>query len=136
MASGCLLNHQNPFSAKAEATKMVTVSQANSQKDRLKMKIRPISTATLLLASIAIATSQTGTGRADSSTAPGICRRDAAAALTGMARLTDEQAKQMTGATIVRQIAPGQGVTMDYRQERITIETDPRTGKIVRAFCG
>lgn len=42
----------------------------------------------------------------------------------------------MTGATIVRQIAPGQGATMDYRQERVTIETDPKTGKIIRAFCG
>ncbi|MBB6189935.1 hypothetical protein FHS51_000138 [Sphingobium wenxiniae] len=50
--------------------------------------------------------------------------------------MTDEQAMQKTGATIVRQIAPGQGVTMDYRQERVTIETDPGTGKIVRAACG
>lgn len=66
----------------------------------------------------------------------GICRPDAAEALKGRARLTDRQARRMTGATIVRQIAPGQGVTMDYRRERVTIETDPRTGKIVRAFCG
>jgi hypothetical protein len=53
-----------------------------------------------------------------------------------MARLTDEQARKMTGATLVRQIKPGQGVTMDYRQERVTIETDPRMDKIVRASCG
>jgi hypothetical protein len=25
---------------------------------------------------------------------------------------------------------------MDFRQERITIETDPDTGKIIRAYCG
>ncbi|WIG50290.1 MAG: hypothetical protein OJF48_001207 [Afipia sp.] len=42
----------------------------------------------------------------------------------------------MTGATIVRQIKPGQGVTMDYRPERVTIETDDRTRKIIRASCG
>ncbi len=39
-------------------------------------------------------------------------------------------------ARIVRHIRPGQGVTMDYRQERVTIETDPKTGKIVRAMRG
>ena len=70
------------------------------------------------------------------SAAAGICRGEAAEALTGIDRLTDAQTRQMTGATIVRQIAPGQGVTMDYRQERVTIETDPKTGKIIRAFCG
>jgi hypothetical protein len=37
------------------------------------------------------------------------CRPDAAKALTGKTRLTDKQAKKMTGATIVRQISPGQG---------------------------
>ncbi|MGN6192402.1 MAG: I78 family peptidase inhibitor [Rhodanobacteraceae bacterium] len=45
-------------------------------------------------------------------------------------------AARLTGATIVRQIKPGQGVTMDYRRERVTIETDSKTRKIVRAFCG
>ncbi len=64
------------------------------------------------------------------------CRNDAAAALAGRDRVTDEEAKRLTGATIVRQIKPGQPVTLDYRQERVTIETDPKTGKIVRAFCG
>ncbi|MBN9074444.1 MAG: hypothetical protein J0H34_23140 [Rhizobiales bacterium] len=67
---------------------------------------------------------------------PGICNRAAAEALSGKRRITNNRAKRMTGATIVRQIKPGQGVTMDYRRERITIETNPRTGKIVRAFCG
>jgi len=53
-----------------------------------------------------------------------------------MDRLTDQKAMQKTGARVVRQIAPGQGVTLDYRRERVTIETDPATGKIVRAACG
>jgi len=66
----------------------------------------------------------------------GICNRDAANGLTGKDRVTDDQARRITGASLVRQIRPGQGVTMDYRQERVTIETDPGTGKIVRAMCG
>ncbi|WP_438277842.1 I78 family peptidase inhibitor [Nitrobacter sp.] len=98
------------------------------------MKTKLISTATLVLAVSTVAW-QAGAGGAGSASR-GICRPDAAKALTGMARLTDRQAKKMTGATIVRQISPGQGVTMDYRRERVTIETDPKTGKIVRAFCG
>lgn len=92
--------------------------------------------ATLALAATTVAACQADTGRVGSSAAPGICRADAAKALEGMDRLTDEQARQRTGATIVRQIVPGQGVTMDYRQERVTIETDLGTGKIVRASCG
>ena len=63
-------------------------------------------------------------------------RPDAAAALTGKARMSDAEARQATGASIVRQIQPGQPVTMDYRRERVTIETDAASGKIVRAFCG
>ena len=69
-------------------------------------------------------------------TRTGVCNPAAAAALTGKNRISDRRAKRLTGATIVRQIKPGQPVTMDYRQERITIETDNKTRKIVRAFCG
>lgn len=66
----------------------------------------------------------------------GICRQDAAQVLAGRDRITDDEAKRSTGATIVRQIKPGDPVTMDLRRERVTIETDAATGKIVRAFCG
>jgi len=66
----------------------------------------------------------------------GVCSQAAAAALTGKNRISNRRAKRLTGATVVRQIRPGQGVTMDYRRERVTIETDPKTKKIVRAFCG
>jgi hypothetical protein len=86
----------------------------------------------MLIAAFAVAGCQTTPTEA----APAACNRDAAAGLTGKDRLDDDQAKQITGASIVRQITPGQGVTMDYRAERVTIETDPQTGKIVRAFCG
>jgi len=87
-----------------------------------------MATALLLAGSLSI--SQAAPHRA------GICKPSAAAALTGRNRISNRTAKRPTDATIVRQIRPGQGVTMDYRRERVTIETNPRTGKIVRAFCG
>ena len=67
---------------------------------------------------------------------PGDCKPDAALALTGKAAISDAEAMQLTGATIVRQIKPGDAVTMDFRKERVTVETDPKTGKITRAMCG
>ena len=87
-------------------------------------------TAPALLLESGYSTSQAATHR------PGICNPPAAAALVGKNRISSRQAKRLTGATIVRQIRPGQGVTMDYRRERVTIEAEPRTAKIVRAYCG
>jgi len=66
----------------------------------------------------------------------GVCDGVAVERLVGMDRISNAQAMTLTGATIVRRIRPGQGVTMDFRQERVTIETDPKTGKILRAVCG
>lgn len=65
-----------------------------------------------------------------------ICDRSAAESLAGKARIADDEVMRLTGATIVRQHKPGDPATMDFRQERVTVETDPATGKIVRAFCG
>lgn len=65
-----------------------------------------------------------------------LCRPDAAESLVGADRVTDQEAKRLTGAALVRQIKPGDPVTLDYRQERVTIETDQTSGKIVRAMCG
>jgi len=90
----------------------------------------------LMLAGVILAACQSEAPQAQLGSAPGTCRRDAAEALTGRAGIDDAQAMQVTGASLVRQIKPGQGVTMDYRQERVTIETDPKTGNILRAFCG
>lgn len=66
----------------------------------------------------------------------GVCNRAAAATLTGKNKISNRRARRLTGATIVRQIGLGDMVTMDYRPERVTIETEPKTRKIVRAFCG
>lgn len=100
------------------------------------MKTKLMSAAALVLTASAVAACQTDAGGSGGTSKPGMCRPQAAERLAGMNRLTDQQAMQLTGATMVRQIAPGQGVTLDYRQERVTIETDPRTGKITRAACG
>ncbi|WP_306226066.1 I78 family peptidase inhibitor [Bosea beijingensis] len=94
---------------------------------------------TLSLAALTLAACQSDVQQTPVGAAPGLpgtCREDAAEALAGKARVSDAEAQETTGATIVRQIRPGQGVTMDYRRERVTIETNPKTGKIVRAYCG
>ncbi len=90
----------------------------------------------LALAMVALMVGQGEAQQAKRKVAPGICRRDAADALIGRKRVSDAEARRLTGASIVRQIKPGQGVTMDYRQERVTIETNPKNRKIIRAFCG
>ena len=89
---------------------------------------------TLVLVAMSLAACQTG--QAEAGDAAGACRRESAEALAGKDRVSDDEAKALTGATLVRQLKPGDAATADYRQERVTIETDPATGKIVRAFCG
>ncbi|MER9586061.1 I78 family peptidase inhibitor [Mesorhizobium sp. M0276] len=66
----------------------------------------------------------------------GICNPEAAQRLVGRPRLTDDDAKRLTGAAIVRQIAPGQPVIQNYSNARLTVEPEPATGRIVRAVCG
>ena len=71
-----------------------------------------------------------------SSPSAGLCRADAAQGLVGKPRPTDEAAMQLTGAKMVRQIQPGDIVTQDFREDRVTIETDPAMGRVTRATCG
>ncbi|MBA8822525.1 I78 family peptidase inhibitor [Ochrobactrum sp. GPK 3] len=85
---------------------------------------------------LAVAACQKEQAPAAAEAQAGICKKDVAETLAGKDKMTDEAAMQLTGATIVRQVKPGDPVTMDFRQERITIETDPDTGKIIRAYCG
>ncbi len=66
----------------------------------------------------------------------GRCDPVAAGALVGQPKPTDKEAKERTGATMVRQIAPGQPVTHDFRDNRVTLETDPTSGHVVGATCG
>lgn len=69
-------------------------------------------------------------------TEPGICNPNAAQRLVGRPRISDDEAKRLTGAGSVRQIAPGQPVIQNYSNTRLTIETDPATGRITAASCG
>lgn len=72
------------------------------------------------------------------STAPakGPCNADAATSLTGKQKPTDAAAMRITNSKTVRQIEPGQMVTHDFREDRVTIETDPASGLVVGARCG
>ncbi len=65
-----------------------------------------------------------------------ICDPARASALVGSPRVTDDEARQRTGASVVRQIRPGDPVTMDFQDARVTIATDPASGTIREARCG
>lgn len=85
---------------------------------------------------MAVGLAAAGCQSAPEANEPGVCRPASAERLTGSERITDAQARELTGANLVRQIRPGEPVTMDYRRERVTIETDPTTNRIARAMCG
>jgi hypothetical protein len=68
--------------------------------------------------------------------ASGACNAAAAQRLLGQLKPSDADAMRLTGATIVRQIAPGDPVTHDLRDNRVTIATDPASGRVVGATCG
>jgi hypothetical protein len=72
------------------------------------------------------------------STAPrtGPCNAEAARTLVGQAKPADAEAMRLTNSKIVRQIEPGQMVTQDFREDRVTIETDLASGRVVAARCG
>ena len=68
--------------------------------------------------------------------ATGICNVAAAQSLVGRIRPGDSDVMRLTGATIVRQSTPGDPVTHDLRDNRVTVETDPASGRVVGARCG
>ncbi|WP_376746313.1 I78 family peptidase inhibitor [Acinetobacter schindleri] len=64
------------------------------------------------------------------------CISEEATKLIGQKNLSETAIKAKTKASIVRVVAPDQPVTLDYRAERITVVTDPKTKIIVQASCG
>lgn len=64
------------------------------------------------------------------------CIAERATQLIGQNDMSEAKIKQLTLASIVRKVAPNQGVTMDYRIERVTVTVDPATKKITQATCG
>lgn len=69
--------------------------------------------------------------------APGTrCDAGAAAALVGRAADASlAEAQRLSGARTVRRYATGDAVTMDYRADRLNVETDAG-GTIVKLSCG
>lgn len=65
-----------------------------------------------------------------------VCNADKAKALVGKLDLTDQNIQQFTQSEIVRRVASGQPVTMDYRENRVTVTVDPVSKKITQASCG
>lgn len=68
--------------------------------------------------------------------ASGRCDPERAQSLVGKPKPTEAEAKRQSGAAIVRQIAPGDPVTQDFSEGRVTVETDPVTGLVVKVTCG
>ena len=64
------------------------------------------------------------------------CLPEEAQKLVGKTGLSEAQIKQLTKSEIVRSVQPGQPVTMDYRDNRVTVSIDPVSKKITHASCG
>ena len=64
------------------------------------------------------------------------CLPEEAQKLVGKTGLSDTQIKQLTKSETVRHVEPGQAVTMDYRDDRVTVRIDPVSNKITHASCG
>lgn len=64
------------------------------------------------------------------------CQADKAKTLVGKSGLTDKQILENTQSEIIRRVGPKDPVTMDYRENRITVTVDPITQKITTASCG
>lgn len=69
--------------------------------------------------------------------ATGQCDADPAQSMLGKSfnRGLLDQAKQLSGAAIVRTLLPGQLVTMEYNPQRFNLLID-EDNKIIRANCG
>ncbi|MBW6523579.1 hypothetical protein KZ810_08730 [Sphingomonas sp. RHCKR47] len=68
--------------------------------------------------------------------ATGECKADAAQRFVGQpGDAVQAEALGLTGARVVRRFATGDMLTMDYRADRLNIETDA-SGRVVRLTCG
>ncbi|WP_246780578.1 I78 family peptidase inhibitor [Rhizobium sp. AQ_MP] len=90
----------------------------------------------MLFAGMTLVVSGCNADGASTSMAAGQCKSEAAQGLVGKQKPTDAEAMQLTGSKTVRQIQPGDMVTQDFREDRLTIETDPASSIVVRATCG
>lgn len=72
-----------------------------------------------------------------SATMPQICNADKASHVTGkrISAQLEQEAKQSSGAGMIRVIRPGQMVTKEYRSERLNLQLNDYD-VVVRAYCG
>lgn len=90
----------------------------------------------MTIACVALVLSSCSADGGTSSLTAGPCNGEAAQTPVGKAKPTDEAIMQLAGAKTVRLIALGDMVTLDFREDRVTIETDPASGMVTRATCG
>lgn len=74
---------------------------------------------------------------AASAPAPGLCKPEGLEQFIGQTATADLAGVMMkqSGAQTLRWVAPGMAVTMDFRQDRLTVSYD-ESYKILRASCG
>lgn len=65
-----------------------------------------------------------------------LCQAEEAKKLVGQVQPSEQKIKELTQASQVRIVAPNQAVTMDYREDRVTVVVDPKSKKITQAICG
>lgn len=96
-------------------------------------------TALLALAALVLPgcmTNSASTGAAPPPPVAEACDATAAQAYVGKpADAVAEQARTAVGANTVRILGPNQAATMDFRPDRLNLETDA-TGIILKARCG
>ncbi|MYN12284.1 hypothetical protein GSY71_03840 [Pusillimonas sp. TS35] len=68
---------------------------------------------------------------------PGMCSAQRISPIPGrhMTAELEQQARQLSGASVVRVIRPGQAITRDYNAGRINLQLDSYD-VVVRAYCG
>ncbi|MFC5499022.1 I78 family peptidase inhibitor [Caenimonas terrae] len=74
------------------------------------------------------ATANPAPGSCDASKAQFAIGHDAGLAI-------QDQARERSGAGVVRTVRPGQIITMEFRADRLTLELDA-SGKVTRVRCG
>jgi hypothetical protein len=100
----------------------------------MRMMIAALVAVTGLLTACSTTAQETPPAQTDRA-AEKVCRPEAAVKLVGHAAPDDAEIRQRTGAELIRQIAPGDAVTHDFRENRVTVAINSG-GKVVEANCG
>lgn len=105
------------------------------RESRLLRLLRSVSQLGSLLAVVAVAELLASCTNEIAAGAPEAIACRPAAAQRLVSRPTDSEIKFLTKATIVRRSKPGDMLTEDFREDRVTVVTDA-TGRVISAKCG